>query len=212
MKNVIALGVLASVAGSALAGDIVKGPDIGPFWQPLDSDTGTYIYANSFVADETGVVDDLGTWLLALGGAGTGSQIAFEVYDSIGGNPANGPDSTNVLASTGLINIGGGTGTLDFYNAAPNFSAVLNSGQTYWFGANVIGGGQNVEPYQVGGHTQNSVYNDNGTFWFSNDPTGVFFDGQNFTPEMAFSVSIVPAPAGLALLGMGGLLAARRRR
>ncbi len=213
MRQKCAIVVLAGLAGAAVAGDIVKEPDLGPFWQPLDSDTGTYIYANSFVADETGTVDDLGMWLLALGGAGTGSQIAFEVYGSIGGDPANGPDSTNVLASTGLLDIGGGTNNLDFYNAAPNFSAVLNAGETYWFGANVIGGGQNVGPYQVGGHTQNSGgIVDNGTFWFSNDPTGVNFDGRGFTPEMAFSVSIVPAPASLALLGMGGLVATRRRR
>lgn len=211
MKNAIAIGFVVSVAGSAMAGDIVKGPDIGPFWQPLNANSGTYIYANSFVADETGVVDELGGWLLALSGAGTGPDIAFEVYGSIGGNPANGPDSTNVLVSTGLVDIGGGTGTLDLYTAAPNFSAVLNAGDTYWFGFNVIGGGGSGS-YQTGGHTQNSVFNDNGTFWFSNDPTGVFFDGQGLTPEIAFSVSIVPAPASLALLGMGGLVAARRRR
>ncbi len=191
MKSVVTTLTLAMLTGAAAAGDIVKPPDLGPFWNPLDSDTGTYIYADSFVADENGTVDELGMWLhLSNGGAGTGSQIAFEVYASIGGNAANGPDSTNVLASTGLIDIGGGTPDLTLYTAAPAFSNALTAGETYWFGANVIDGGANVDPYRVGGHTQNSVYNDNGTFWYSNDPTGVNFDGRGLTPEMAFSVSI----------------------
>ena len=211
MKTIAALSVIAVAAGTTLAGDIVKPPNEGGTWQPLDPDTGTYIYANSFVADETGVVDELGTWLVAGGGAGTGGLVAFEVYGSIGGNAANGPDSTDVIVSTGLLDIGGGTDTVDLYTAAPAFSGVLNAGETYWFAANVIGGGP-ADPYQTGRHIQNSVYNDDGTFWFSNDPTGVNFDGQNFTPEMSLSVSIVPAPGAFALLGLGGLAVARRRR
>lgn len=211
MRKLISTSVVAALAGTALAGDITKPPDLGPWWQPLDPDTGTFIYANSFVADETGRVDNLGMWLMQAGN-GAGGLIAFEVYASIGGNPAFGPDSQNVLASTGLLDIGGGTANLDFYNAAPISSATLNAGDTYWFGANVIGGGSNVGSYQVGGHTQNSVFQDNGTFWFSNDPNGVIFGGQGLTPEMAFSVNIIPAPSSLALLGLGGLVATRRRR
>ena len=82
----------------------------------------------------------------------------------------------------------------------------------YWFAATVVGeSGPGF--YQVGGHTQNSQYNDNGTFWYSNDPSGQSFDGQNLTPEMAFHVgTAVPAPASLALAGLGGLVATRRRR
>jgi hypothetical protein len=58
------------------------------------------------------------------------------------------------------------------------------------------------------------VYNDNGTFWFSNDPTGVFFDGQNATPEMAFHVGlkVIPEPAAFGLVGLVGLAMLLRRR
>lgn len=210
-RTLTALSVIALAGGTALAGDIVKPPNVGANWQPLDPDTGTYIYANLFVADESGPVDELGTWLLAQGGAGTGAMVAFEVYGSVGGDATNGPDSTNVIASTGLLDIGGGTDTLDFYSAAAAFSGNLTAGEIYWFGANVIGGGP-ADPYEMGQHEQNSIYDDNGTFWFSNDPTGVNFDGQNFTPEIAFSVSIVPAPGAVALLGLGGIAAIRRRR
>ncbi len=212
MKKAVLCIALGTISNAALAGTITKDPDLGGFYIGLDPDSGSFVYANSFVADTTGVVSNLGTWLLALDGAGTGGQIAFEIYSSVGGDAINGPDSTNVIASTGLMDIGGGTASLDFYDAAPVFSSVLTEGETYWFGASVVGAPGNVGVYRVGGHTQNSVYNDNGTFWFSNDSTGVFFDGQGLTPEMAFSVSIVPAPASLALLGLGGMCATRRRR
>jgi hypothetical protein len=208
----VSVAAIALSAGTATAGLIEKPPDLGPFWHPLGPD-GTYIYADSFVADETGPVDLLGTWLrLDNGNPGVGGMIAFEVYPSIDGNPALGPDTTNVIVSTGLIDIGGGTVDLTLYTAAPDFSGILNAGETYWFGANAIGGGEGADPYQVGAHTQNSVYNDNGTFWYSNDPNGVDFDGQGLTPEMAFSVNIVPAPGAIALLGLAGLCGTRRRR
>lgn len=205
-KTLTALGLIAFAGSAALAGDIVKPPDQGAFWQPLGPN-GSYVYADSFVADETGPVDDIGTWLLSLNGAGAGSNLTFMVLGDAGG-----PNPNDVIASTGSLNLGGGTNTLDFYSAAPTFSGVLTSGNTYWFAASAVGEDPNTGSWQVGAHTQNSVYNDNGTFWFSNDPAGQNFDGQGFTPEMAFSVSIVPAPGAFALLGLGGLAATRRRR
>ncbi len=208
------LGAAAAVtmtAGTAVAGLIEKPPDVGPWWNPLGPN-GSYVYADSFVADETGPVDIIGTWLESLAGPGLGSDLAFEVWGSIGGNPANGPDAFNVIASTGLFDFGGGTATLDFYSAGTAFSGNLTAGTTYWFAATAIGGNPGDGPYRVGGHTQNSVYNDNGTFWYSNDPAGVNFDGQNLTPEMAFSVNIVPAPAAIAMFGIVGLVGTRRRR
>jgi len=68
-----------------------------------------------------------------------------------------------------------------------------------------------------GGHTQNSIYPDYGTFWYSNDPSGLSFDGRGLTPEMAIYVAggagQVPEPATLSLLGAGlGALALLRRR
>ncbi len=40
---------------------------------------------------------------------------------------------------------------------------------------------------------------------------GDHYDGSNFT-EFRFEGSVVPAPASAALMGLGGLVAARRRR
>ncbi|HRQ73688.1 MAG TPA: PEP-CTERM sorting domain-containing protein [Phycisphaerales bacterium] len=206
MKKMIALAALAGLATSAAATSIVKPPDIGPWWHPIDGDNGTYVYASDFVLTGTDTkVDRMGTWLSLIWG-GT-QNIRFEVWGDTGGF---GPNPNDVLASTGSIHPAVGV-NLDYHEAPAAFSANLVPGSRYWFIATVVseGGGGG---YQTGGHTQNSVYNDNGTFWYSNDPAGMFFDGQNLTPQMAFAVHMVPAPGALALMGLGGLVAARRRR
>ena len=149
-----------------------------------------------------GIVTDLGMWLTdeVLGNPGNGgADIRFEVYGSIGGNPANGPDTTNVFATTGSLT-GLGIGPLAFYTSGTlGGGTPVVAGNTYWFGGNVVG---EVGPgsFQTGGHTQNSVYADNGTFWYSNDAAGLAFDGQALTPEMAFSVTVVPEPSTLVLV------------
>lgn len=205
------LGVTTNVS----AGVITKSPDLGSFWNPLNSGSGTYIYANSFIAPNSGFVTNIGSWF---NGGGNGSDVVLQVYASIGSNPLFGPDSTNLLATTGVIS--GISGALAYYNA-PTLAGgtALVGGQVYWFGANVIGQASSGN-LQVGGHTQNTSVVDNGTFWYSNDPTGVSFDGQNLTPEMAFSVTVeeiaaVPEPTSIAVWGigaLGGCLLARRRK
>ena len=208
--------IVATMSSQIAMADVVieKSPDLGAFWNPLGPDS-SYVYANSFVAEETGTVDELNMWLQSNNGPGAGGLVSFNVYGSVDGNPALGPDSTNVIASTGDLDIGG-TDTLDKYAAPTLFSGLLTQGETYWFGANAIGNGPGSGgSYTVGGHTQNSQHNDNGTFWFSNDPSGIVFDGQNATPEMAFKVSIVnaiPEPASIAVLGLMSIVALRRRR
>ncbi|MBL8376411.1 MAG: PEP-CTERM sorting domain-containing protein [Burkholderiales bacterium] len=210
----VATALFAGLAGSSAALTITKSPDLGAYWSPI-SNNSTYIYANSFVASAGGNVTGLGTWLLG----DDGPDIRFQVYGSIGGNPANGPDSTNVLATTGVI-AGMSLNSLTFIDGGLVTSLMaLTMGETYWFGASVVGiAGGGSGSYQTGGHTQNSAFADNGTFWYSNDVNGLLFDGQALTPEMAFSVTIdsavVPEPDSLALLALGllaaGTLRARR--
>lgn len=201
MRNSIAVTMLAIVAGATVASaDITKDPDLGNYWNPIGP-SGSYVYADSFIADDV-AVNELGTWLDSVGSGG--SSLRFEVW----GDNA-GPDAGNVIASTGSMNIGSTSG-LEYFSAPASGS--LSNGSKYWFIITAVGeSGSGF--YQTGGHTQNSQQNDNGTFWFSNDPNGIVFDGQNFIPEMAFHVGTgVPAPASLALIGLGGLAAGRRRR
>ena len=196
-----------AIGNPAFAGIIEKSPDIGPYWNPLSSN-GTYIYANSFVAADNGVVTNLGIWL------NEGSpDFRLQVYNSLSGNAANGPDSTSVIATTGVLS-GLSFSTLSFFDAAVVPGATpLVAGTTYWFAASTVGLGGNGRFY-VGGHTQNSGgIVDNGTFWYSNDSNGSYFDGQGLTPEMAFRVTTVPVPATMLLFGpaLAGLAAIRRR-
>lgn len=209
LQRFLATTLLLAASVTALADTVVKVPDVGPYWNPLSS-AGTYIYANSFVAPTSGPVSELGMWLL-----NGPNDLKFQIFGSLGGDPTLGPDSGNVLATTGLIP-GQYYQDLTFVDVTTGISsAALVAGQTYWFAANAIGLSGSA-PYYVGAHTQNSDgIVDNGTFWFSNDPTGVVFDGTALTPELAFSVSVVPEPTRQAMLGLGlvliGVLASRRR-
>lgn len=209
MRTFLLVGAsLLGFASAAGATTLTKAPDLGTYWGFLGS-SGTYVYADSFVAPVTGQVTDLGTWL-----NGGSSNVAFEILADLGSG--SGPNGASVLVSTTSMSFS--LDTLTYEDAAPISSATLVAGQTYWFAASTVGLGGSGD-YSVGGHSQNSDgINDGGTFWFSNSPTGQNFDGRNLTPEMAFSVTLsdtpVPEPMSVALLGMGisalGLLRQKR--
>ena len=207
----LALALAGLVAMPAAAATLIdKPPDQGPYWHPLSNNpSDTRIYASDFLAPEDDtIVDALGTWLLAYAGGPTFAVIDFEIW---GTDPnTGGPDFDNVIAWTDTMQTD--DPTLRLYNLdVIGGPAVLNPGDRYWFVANCYDQGDpSYGSYQVGAHTQNSVYQDNGTFWYANYPEQGYFDGQGLTPQMAFQVSLIPAPAALALLGLAGL--ARRRR
>ena len=207
----LALALAGLVAMPAAAATLIdKPPDQGPYWHPLSNNpSDTRIYASDFLAPEDDtIVDALGTWLLAYAGGPTFAVIDFEIWAT---DPnTGGPDFDNVIAWTDTMQTD--DPTLRLYNLdVIGGPAVLNPGDRYWFVANCYDQGDpSYGSYQVGAHTQNSVYQDNGTFWYANYPEQGYFDGQGLTPQMAFQVSLIPAPAALALLGLAGL--ARRRR
>lgn len=201
---------LSSATLAPAAVIVNKSPDLGLYWQPLSSD-GTYVYASSFIfTGTTGtLVDTLGAYM-AVSIEGAGSPFRFELF----ADDANSPDPANVLAVTGYQT--SSVSTLQLITGSLLVPYALTNGTRYWIAASTVGqtGGN---AYQVGGHTQNSVYNDNGTFWYSNDPSGLAFDGQSLTPEMAIYASggdsAIPEPATLATLAAGlGLMGLLRRR
>jgi len=193
---------IALLAGSVQAQTVLtKSPDLGPFWNPLNPVTGTWVYADCFIAP-AGVdiwPHNLGTWLNQTPPPPT---IRFEIWGDTGGS---GPNAANVLATTGSISPNP-TG-LELISAPVQAGAQsLVPGTLYWFAATVVGE-SGTGSYQVGGHTQNSGgIIDNCTFWFSNDPGGIVFDGQNLTPEMAFTVTLddVPVPVELMSFTIDG--------
>jgi len=208
------LGVaLAGMMAMPVAADtlIDKPPDVGPWWHPLGAGT-TELYASDFIAPDTDVmVQTLGTWLQTYSGGPDFAVIDFEIW---GTDPSTGgPDFNNIIAKTGTMQTDVGTLTL-FTMDVIEGPAMLTPGDRYWFVASAWGmGDPSYGYYQVGGHTQNSVYQDNGTFWFSNYPDDGYFDGQGYTPQMAFQVGLgpIPTPGALALLGLAGLVRRRRR-
>lgn len=205
MKNIILVASVFAVTTVTQAITVTKSPDLGAFWQSV-SPAGTYVYANSFVATETGFVTGLGTWMNTKVEDVT-TELVFHVLGSVGGIVANGPSMSSILATSNAVS--GMSGALSLYSAGMQSSLSLTSGETYWFALSAIGS-TGIGDYQVGAHTQNSEgIVDNGTFWYSNNPIGSSFSG-GYTPEMAFEVTIegshceVPDTGStLAFLGLG---------
>ena len=219
--------LLISTAAQA-ASTIHKPANLGPFWQPMGNDSATEVYADSFISTEGGSPTSLGTYLREL--AADPPNVRFEIWGDMG--DGNGPDPSNVIATTGSYDPAV-DGTLQFFSTAVStVNSPMSQGELYWFVITAVGETGANGSYQTGGHTQNSVCFDNGTFWFSNDSAGINFDGQALTPEMAFEVEMngggdracgslhlvpVPAldPAGLLLLillaGMSGMVFLRTR-
>ena len=163
----LALALAGLVTLPATADTLIdKPPDLGPYWHPLsNSPSDTRIYASDFLAPEDDTtVDALGTWLLAYAGGPTFAVIDFEIWAT---DPnTGGPDFDNVIAWTDTMQTDDPTlrlYTLDVIGGP----ATLNPGDRYWFVANCYNQGDpSYGSYQVGAHTQNSVYQDNGTFWY----------------------------------------------
>jgi hypothetical protein len=188
----VAIVLLASAVHAQTT--LTKSPDLGAFWNPLSPNGGTYVYANCFIAPAGTDVwpNTLGYWLLTQGPPPP--SVRFEIWGDTGGS---GPDPANIVATTGPISPNPSGLELISAQVLPT-ATQLTPGTVYWFAATVVGL-PGTGAYQVGGHTQNSQQNDNCTFWYSNDPNGINFDGQNLTPEMAFSVTLddVPVPVEL---------------
>lgn len=114
---------------------------------------------------------------------------------------------TNMLTTLSIVGPNAGVGIFDF---VANSTFTLNANTTYWV--------------MVNGAPGNTA----GFYWNvetpATTPTGdAAFVGYRFsastTPPTgsssvfnAFQVNVVPAPSAMALLGLGGLAAARRRR
>ena len=204
----VALACLLTAPAAQADTIITKSPDLGPFWFPLQTKP-SFVYADSFVAPTSGTVSSIGIWFNDYQGDTSAQPIVFEVVGTASG-PGGGPDTTDVLATTGVVTLDV-TGPLSLYSATTTSSLDLVAGDTYWVAASEVGltGGGAL---QVGAHTQNTGgIMDNGTFWYSNDPAGISFSGPNL-PEMAFTVTVqgstpVPEPStwALMLVGFAGL-------
>lgn len=208
MRFIVLICAAALIASTASAAEITKDPDYGAYWHPLCNNNMSYIYADTFTMPDYAetTVSHLGMWLAALDYYYQGaehSRLTFEIWET---------------DASGIPLFGTSLGTTDYvwsedyslvYVEAPVLSGfTLTPGTMYAFVANGYHDFSGYDAYQVGGHTQGE---NPGYFFFSNYPEDGRFDGQFYTPEMAFSVKLVPEPGLIApfagvLLGLGALL------
>lgn len=161
-----------------------------------------------FSADATSVnVGDTISWTVSASftgyadatayyGGHTGSFDANDAGLGTSGNFANlmsfeGVPATSAGASVGTINI--------FNSALLGTNDAANPIDIFTF--DVVAGAQGVLSYGATGIS--TVFADDGIFTLGDEYTAAVNSG---------SVNIVPAPGAFALLGLGGLAAARRRR
>jgi hypothetical protein len=200
MRFIVLICAAALIASGAWATTYVdKEPDLGQYWNPLDNDNMTYIYADTFTcpAGSDVVVTNLGMWLLLLYGTQP-PQLTFEIWQC----DANGvPVFGTSMCSTDYVSSSSGALT---YVEAPVVSPVaLTPGVMYAFVANGYHNFSNDGSYQVGGHTQGE---NPGYFYYSNYPESSYFDGQHLTPEMAFKATLNPIPEPALVAPLAGLI------
>jgi len=185
MKNLSTILVLCVVVfqSCSFAETIENELEVGPNWSPLGQ--GTEIYANSFLAGEDGTVTDLSMWL-----EGAGPSIIFQIWGSLGGDPANGPNAADVLAETATFSGLDFTGTIEEHaGAVLAGSTPLDAGVTYWFVARILGAHEN-KAFTAGYHELNTGE----YFLYSTNDGGVFKTGSPLTRGMAFKVTYTPIP------------------
>lgn len=163
----------------------------------------------TFSADATSVdVGDTISWTVAASFTGFADPTAYYggfvgTFDASDAGLGTSGNFANLLAGTGTpaTSNGASVATLNFFNAA------------------LLGTDDNANPLQiftfdvVAGATGSLSYNANGVNTMFPDG-GIFTLGEEFAGStVSDSVSIVvPAPGAVAVLGLGGLVAMRRRR
>jgi hypothetical protein len=101
-RTLTAAAALVLAAAATADTTLAKKPDLGNYWFPLGNNGNTPIYADMFVAPAGDTqVARIGTWLDDVGSGGT--NLRFEIWGDAGG-----PNSGNVVASTGTVSPQGG--------------------------------------------------------------------------------------------------------
>ncbi len=225
MKNVIALLALSAIAGAASAdtvanwdfnhqdlGDGLFGFQVSDFPQEADVGSGQFTVANFNDANTDGVY----TWLQSFSGTDLGA------LDGVSGGSFSfqGATSQNVTnnGAQAIFSFDGANWTdlqLDFARrgTATGFDSLLIEmfdGSTLLGTERIIGAqsstwiANNFDLSALNGVADASV-----VFTFNGATTDT---GNNRIDNVTISGTAVPTPGAMALLGMGGLMGARRRR
>jgi MYXO-CTERM domain-containing protein len=196
------VGIAAAVAGSANAGIPAFTTAFSPAPSNLRTDAGT---GNDLLVFTVGA-SDIAVTSLGLFNGYTGARNVG-IYAWIGGttNAGTGPALGQASVTTNNSTAG------YTYSAPTNFT--LLAGQQYVLvGQSFDGMGSNTADYLNAGAGAGITFN---SYWFNAGGLVGNPAFPNYTPayfNANFQFSAVPAPGALALLGVAGLVGARRRR
>jgi hypothetical protein len=214
--------VMAAAAGTTAAQVIDTRDTAGEFDQTTWGHPNTTLYAQSIVAEDS-VFQDL-TFR-----ASSGTQIDYTLVVT-GSRPNAGgaglglaPNFGDIRFESAIQSISTPTG--GFQEVMQNLNLAVTPGETLFFVLNTFTidatGSGTVRATQFNGPTDEYLP---GEFMFLNAGVGgsgaslTSLDSQTWTSrfsanqDLAFRASFVPAPSGLAAIGLGGLVALRRRR
>ncbi len=145
------------------------------------------------------------------GGGGTvGGIYNVRIYSDTGGTPGTLVFDNNI-ACTSVTNLGSvpnnlPPGTQILFAVEIPFTFTFSAGATYWIGAAGVGSGASFNQAGVQAPGDSSMYQFSG-----NTPQG--FTGQAVGDQMfQLDGEIVPEPATMLALGLGGLALIKRRR
>ncbi len=216
MRSFAAAAVLAAVAGTASADVITSWVNFGQPGNQVSSPVGTQ------AANVTGDVLTRGAGITptAAGNSLSGSgwdDLAADDYFTFGFTVDAGYSVDLDTLYFGSRSSNTGPGSLSVYSSLDGFTSPVYSFSQVGtaFTNNVadvsaltgITGSVEFRIYSDGGLSANGgTVSSAGTF-----RVGDYNDGSNFS-EFRFEGTVVPAPASAALMGLGGLVAIRRRR
>ncbi len=197
LSSVVALAAIAGVASA----DIWDNGDFGANISSVGGASGSDVYGQSFIAPADNVLVQFGMWLA--GGGADAPAVRIDLWADDG---ANNPDETNILVS-GTVHQGD---LADLTRIDTFTSFALTPGDRYWVVINGIIDQNSTGVYSSTWDGGTNTIPDGNMTW-SND-LGGSWSGGIANGDFGVYIETVPAPASLALLGLGGLVATRRRR
>lgn len=205
MRSTVMVLALAGLVGGASAQVVFENP-----WDPNASDAGAFSQGSQLLAGEfdlsSGATVALASWygtMFSSDPLDTGDTWNFDVifWSNNGGQPGSEISWQSVVAD--VTDTGWDITGERAYLFDASFTGVTLSGSTTYFFSVENTGTQNTFRWNMG---TDAAYSG----WFTHNSGGSWNDLGSREP-LNFRLA-VPAPASMAILGLGGLTAIRRRR
>jgi len=161
--------------------------------------------------------------LQGAGDTGASGDFLFQLYGTLGGSGASNRRVVNNSFGTSISGLSGTIGYNSTATSGSGFAVGSNIGayNNFFLNTNAASGALQGQFYNTTGYIGFRFSTDGGTSWFfgwakwtgGTDGTGALSEwAYNNTAGGAITAGQVPAPGAAALVGMAGLMAARRRK